>query len=182
MSEAVLGPKSAKYRVFWILRVYLENPGTPGKYLGIVPISSILPQILPQTSSQTQGNSRVSRGKLERNRMEHQTPSGFPGNFRKRKVLGTLWFPSGLPETLGQAKPTPQTRSLRRCCRWASGGPCYVEAQTRSRHSRAATRPRAHTRGSPNLGQGGPTRGSRPLTGRSLSSPSTARTTLDVRI
>ena len=30
--------------------------------------------------------------------MEHQTPSGFPGNFRKRKVLGTLWFPSGLPE------------------------------------------------------------------------------------
>ena len=35
--------------------------------------------------------------------MEHQTPSGFPGNFRKRKVLGTLWFPSGLPETLGQA-------------------------------------------------------------------------------
>ena len=36
--------------------------------------------------------------------MEHQTPSGFPGNFRKRKVLGTLWFPSGLPETLVQAK------------------------------------------------------------------------------
>ena len=69
-----------------------------------MPISSILPQILPQTSSQTQGNSRVSRGKLERNRMEHQTPSGFPGNFRKRKVLGTLWFPSGLPETLVQAK------------------------------------------------------------------------------
>ena len=26
-------------------------------------------------------------GKLERNRMELQTPSGFPGNFRKRKVL-----------------------------------------------------------------------------------------------
>ena len=24
--------------------------------------------------------------------------------FWKRKVLGTLWFPSGLPETLGQAK------------------------------------------------------------------------------
>ena len=38
--------------------------------------------------------------------MEHQTPSGFPGNFRKRKVLGTLWFPSGLPETLAQAKGT----------------------------------------------------------------------------
>ena len=69
-----------------ILRVYLENPGIPGKYLGIVPISSILPQILPQTSSQTQGKQRVSR-------MEHQTPSVFPGNFRKRKVLGTLSFP-----------------------------------------------------------------------------------------
>jgi len=93
------------------LRVYLENPGIPGKYLGIVPISSILPQILPQTSSQTQGNPRVSRGKLERNRMEHQTPSGFPGSFRKRKVLGTLWFPSGLPETLGKAKNHPMLKT-----------------------------------------------------------------------
>ena len=37
----------------------------------------------PRTSSQAQGNSRVSRGKLERKRMEHQTPSGFPRNFRK---------------------------------------------------------------------------------------------------
>ena len=90
-----------------ILRVYLENPGIPGKYLGIVPISSILPQILPQTSSQTQGNSRVSRGKLERNRMEHQTPSGFPGNFRKRKVLGTLSFPFWFPETCMQANVPP---------------------------------------------------------------------------
>ena len=33
---------------------------------------------LPQTSSQTRGNSRVAR-------MEHQTSSSFPGNFRKRK-------------------------------------------------------------------------------------------------
>merc|ERR1712086_666855 len=41
------------------------------------------------------------------------------------------------------ATPTPQTRSLRRCCRWAPRGPYYVEVQTRSRHSRAATRPRA---------------------------------------
>ena len=40
----------------------------PCDRLGILSISSILPQILPQTSSQTQGNSRVSR-------MEHQTPS-----------------------------------------------------------------------------------------------------------
>ena len=42
------------------------------------------------------GNSRVSR-------MEHQTPSVFPGNFRKRKVLGTLCFPFCLPEKLVQA-------------------------------------------------------------------------------
>ena len=59
-------------------------------------ISSILPRILPQTSSQTQGNSRVSR-------MEHQNPL-FPGNFRKRKVLGTHCFPFCLPENLRQPK------------------------------------------------------------------------------
>ena len=58
----------------------------PCDRLGILSISSILPQILPQTSSQTQGKQRVSR-------MEHQTPSVFPGNFRKRKVMGTLCFP-----------------------------------------------------------------------------------------
>ena len=68
----------------------------PCDRLGILSISSILPQILPQTSSQTQGNSRVSR-------MEHQTPSVFPGNFRKRKVLGPLCFPFCLPEKLVQA-------------------------------------------------------------------------------
>ena len=45
--------------------------------------------------------------------MEHQTPSGFPGNFRKRKVLGTLWFPSGLPETLGQANSPPSPSGIR---------------------------------------------------------------------
>ena len=63
----------------------------PSDRLGILSISSILPPILPQTSSQTQGNSRVSR-------MELQTPSVFHGNFRKRKVLGTLCFPFCLPE------------------------------------------------------------------------------------
>ena len=63
----------------------------PCDRLGILSISSVLPQILPQTSSQTQGKQRVSR-------MEHQTPSVFPGNFRKRKVLGTLCFPFCLPE------------------------------------------------------------------------------------
>ena len=68
----------------------------PCDRLGILSISSILPQILPQTSSQTQGKQRVSR-------MEHQTPSVFPGNFRKRKVLGTLCFPFCLPENLVQA-------------------------------------------------------------------------------
>ena len=69
----------------------------PCDRLGILPSSSVSPQILPQTSSQTQGNSRVAR-------MEHQTPSSFPGNFRKRKVLGTLSFPFWFPETWIQAK------------------------------------------------------------------------------
>ena len=74
---------SATKEVRWFegLLVYLTR-----KIPGILPVSSVSPQILPQTSSRTQGNSRVAR-------MEHQTPSGFPGNFRKRKVLGTLWFP-----------------------------------------------------------------------------------------
>ena len=36
--------------------------------------------------------------------MELQTPSVFPGNFRKRKVLGTLCFPFCLPEKYIQAK------------------------------------------------------------------------------
>ena len=106
-----MGPrsaKSAKYRYFaGIAYTNFFMVHTWKIPAGSLPFSSqfcLRSQILPQTSSQTQGNSRVSRGKLERNRMEHQTPSGFPGNFRKRKVLGTLWFPSGLPETLGQAK------------------------------------------------------------------------------
>ena len=86
-----------------MLRVYLE---IPCDRLGILSISSILPQILPQTSSQTQGNSRVSR-------MEHQTPSVFPGNFRKRKVLGTLCFPFCLSEeNLVQAKVGAGGRDL----------------------------------------------------------------------
>ena len=60
-------------------------------------ISSILPQILPQTSSQTKGNSRVSR-------MEHQHPLFSLENFRKRKVLGTLCFPFCFPENLVEPK------------------------------------------------------------------------------
>ena len=47
-------------------------------------------------------------------RMEHQTPSVFPGNFRKRKVLGPLCFPFCLPEKLVQANPSPQ-QSGREC-------------------------------------------------------------------
>ena len=61
-----------------ILRRPVHTWNLPCDRLGILSISSILPQILPQTSSQTQGKQRVSR-------MEHQTPSVCPGNFRKRK-------------------------------------------------------------------------------------------------
>ena len=91
----------------------------PCDRLGIVPISSILPQILPQTSSQTQGNSRVSR-------MEHQTPSVFPGNFRKRKVLGTLCFPFCFPENWVEPKIGilgPPQAAWRGAVEHPSGGP-----------------------------------------------------------
>ena len=101
-STALYRPKicqlSAKYRVFsgytW------KPPRYTWKIPGILPVSSVSPQILPQTSSQTQGNSRVAR-------MEHQTPSGFPGNFRKRKVLETLSFPFWFPETWVQRTGQP---------------------------------------------------------------------------
>ena len=83
-------------------RAYLEFTLRPPGYFVD---SSILPQILPQTSSQTQGNSRVSR-------MEHQTPSVFPGNFRKRKVLGTLCFPFCLPEKYVKATELPHAHHL----------------------------------------------------------------------
>ena len=76
----------------------------PCDRLGILSISSILPQILPQTSSQTQGNLEHLETRERVSRMEHQTPSVFPGNFRKRKVLGTLCFPFCLPEKYIQAK------------------------------------------------------------------------------
>jgi len=51
------GPKiSQSGKIPGILRVYLENPGytwkIPCDRLGIVPISSILPQILPQCPDQ----------------------------------------------------------------------------------------------------------------------------------
>ena len=39
---------------------------TPGNTRYVVPVSSVLPQILPQTSSQTHGNSRVARMELQK--------------------------------------------------------------------------------------------------------------------
>ena len=63
--------------------------------------------------------------------MEHQTPSGFPGNFRKRKVLGTLWFPSGLPETLGKAKARLGRTGHQR----VMGGRWTDDDGTRERHT-----------------------------------------------
>ena len=59
--------------------------------------------------------------------MEHQTPSGFPGNFRKRKVLGALWFPSGLPETLGKANP--QGAQKKKVKKWATPIALRVESR-----------------------------------------------------
>ena len=93
--------KSAKYR--GILRVPGKPPGIPTveNTRVVCRFPKFCPRFCPRPALRlSQGNSRVSGGKLERYRMELQTPSGFPGNFWKRKVLGTLWFPSGLPEPL----------------------------------------------------------------------------------
>ena len=77
--------------------------------------------------------------------MEHQTPSGFPGNFRKRKVLGTLWFPSGLPETLGKAKV--RFRAFLISARWSTANGatcgrngCFSPSQWRARDSAVSPR------------------------------------------
>ena len=78
-------------------RVYLEKTRYFADFLGFAF------QILPQTSSQTQGKF----GKLESCQRSTKCPSVFPGNFRKRKVLGTLSFPFWFPETwiqTGQGK------------------------------------------------------------------------------
>ena len=64
------------------------------------------------TSTSNHGSQTQASGKLEscqkaETRMEQEWSTkhpGFPGNFRKLKVLGTLWFPSRLPETLVKAK------------------------------------------------------------------------------
>ena len=101
MSEAVLGPKSAKYRVFcgytWKTPVYLENTWVSCRFPQFCPRFCPRPALrLRETREFPEGNSRETEWSTK-------TPSDFPGNFRKRKVLGTLWFPSGLPETLGKA-------------------------------------------------------------------------------
>ena len=109
-----------KTRVYMCMHMHLENARP------VWPVPSILPQILPQTKLSDLGDlehlvleTQGGGGKLERNRMELQTPSGFPGNFRKRKVLGGPYsgFPlgSGLPETLVQAKAPSLARH------WARG-------------------------------------------------------------
>ena len=80
------------YRTCENPRIYPQTPP------GMLPVSSILPLILPQTSShQTWGNSRVAR-------MEHQTLL-VSLEFRKRKALEPSGFPLGwrLPETCVQA-------------------------------------------------------------------------------
>ena len=75
---------------------------------------SILPQILPQTSSQTKGNSRVSQGRETQEKTDGAPkPFGFLGHFRKRKDQrakcwgATLSFPFCLPEKYVLAKLLP---------------------------------------------------------------------------
>ena len=67
---------------------YLENPGYTWKIPGMLPVFSVSPQILPQTSSQThslssQGNSRVGCQKEWSSKL-----SGFPWKFPETKSAG----------------------------------------------------------------------------------------------
>ena len=86
-------------------RVYLEITLRPPGYF--VDFLNFASDFAPDQLSDS--------GKLV-SRMEHQTPSVSPGNFRKRKVLGTLCFPFCFPENLVaclrgkviRAKPRPQ--------------------------------------------------------------------------
>jgi len=67
--------------------------------------------------------------------MEHQTPSGFPGNFRKLKVLGTLWFPSGLPETLVKVLIAKNLNKKSLSLVKANSGPPPTHTRARGRDS-----------------------------------------------
>ena len=123
--EADVGPKSAEPAKYTgcVAGIPEKNPGihvhahAPGKCPpGLASSLDFASDFAPDQLSdlgdlehlvlETQGGG----GKLERNRMEHQTPSVFPGNFRKRKVLGTLCFPFCFPENLVQPKLNPEAR------------------------------------------------------------------------
>ena len=90
-----------------ILRVYLKTPGLPEKIPGFLPVSSILPQILPQCPDQLSDSKKqiaknlslrlretreFSRGKLERKQKQNGAPN-------------TLWLPWKFPETKSAGDP-----------------------------------------------------------------------------
>ena len=93
-----------------VLRAYLKTPGLPGKYQVILPVSSSLPQILPQTQTSSQHSGRTP-GKLESCWNGAPNTLWFPWKFPETQSAGHLWLPSGLPENdretlhTGQKKP-----------------------------------------------------------------------------
>ena len=92
-SEAGLGPKSAKSANTVVFCGYTwKTPGIPGKYPRSLPVSSVSPQILPQTSSQTQGNSRVARMEQEWSTNHPLVPWKLPET-QSAGDPATLWFP-----------------------------------------------------------------------------------------
>ena len=103
MSEAVLGPKSAKYRVFcgytWKTPVYLENTWVSCRFPQFCPRFCPRPALrLRETREFPEGNSRETEWSTKHPLVSLETS----GN---AKCWGPSGFPlrSGLPETLGQA-------------------------------------------------------------------------------
>ena len=87
------------------------------KIPGILPVSSVSPQILPQSPDQLSDS-----GKLESCQNGAPNTSGFPGNFRKRKVLETLSFPFWFPETWVQANTHERHTDTNRLTRHTASG------------------------------------------------------------
>ena len=73
------------------MRAYLK---TPGWYLEN---TSFAPRFCSDFAPDQLSDSGRETRELPEWSTKHPLRSGFPGNFRKLKVLGTLWFPSGLP-------------------------------------------------------------------------------------
>ena len=131
MSEAVLGPKSAKYRVFcgytWKTPVYLENTWVSCRFPQFCPRFCPRPALrLRETREFPEGNSRETEWSTKHPLVSLETS----GNAK-------CWGPSGFP--LGCRKPSdrPTTGARRQQRLQHQPSPPAYEAKV----SRAAPRP-----------------------------------------